>query len=381
MTNRWIVLRVVLAVALAASCGGAGGSSPSGASGSPATTATSETEGGSASPSDSGNASPSQSASPSGGAAPSAGEGEFLNPVIDVNMPDPFVLDTGELYYLYSTTNIIDNYPYATSEDLVNWEQQGDAMPRPPSWSNGNYWAPEVTETSAGYVMYFTARAAGIKRPDGREAQCIGVAVAETPDGPFVDESDEPLVCQADLGGTIDGSVVRDADDALWLIYKNDGNCCSMGTRFFMRRMSEDGLTFAGDETEVEGVINNRPWEGRVIEAPTIWFHDGTYYLFFSANDYASAFYAVGYATSDNLTGPYEDAEENPILKSESGPDVLGFGPGHQTIIEDRDGDLWMVYHAWERTFTNRQVWIDELVFEDGKAVVQGPDIGPQPIP
>jgi beta-xylosidase len=172
---------------------------------------------------------------------------------------------------------------------------------------------------------------------------------------------------------------VRDADEALWLIYKNDGNCCSMGTRFYMRQMSEDGLTFAGDEIEVEGVVNNRPWEGRVVEAPTIWFQDDTYYLFFSANDYASAFYAVGYATSSELTGPYEDAEENPILKSERGGP--GFGPGHQTLIEDRDGDLWMVYHAWEKTFSKRQVWIDEVVFEDGKPVVQGPDVGPQPVP
>jgi hypothetical protein len=40
-----------------------------------------------------------------------------------------------------------------------------------------------------------------------------------------------------------------------------------------------------------------------------------------------------------------------------------------------------MVYHAWERTFSKRQVWIDELVFEDGKPVVQGPDVGPQPVP
>ncbi len=102
--------------------------------------------------------------------------------------------------------------------------------------------------------------------------------------------------------------------------------------------------------------------------------------MFFSANDYASAFYAVGYATSESLTGPYTDAEENPILKSEEGQ-AGGFGPGHQTLIPDKDGDLWMVYHAWDRTFSRRQVWIDEVVFEDGRPTVQGPDVGPQPIP
>ena len=318
-----------------------------------------------------------QSAGPSESAMPTPGEGEFANPVIDRNMPDPFVLDTGEEYFLYSTTNITDNYPYATSDDLVTWEQQGDAMPRLPGWANGNTWAPEVTETSAGYVMYFTARAPALTRPDGAGAQCVGVAVSPEPGGPFVSESDEPLVCQLDLGGTIDASIVRDVDDSLWLIYKNDGNCCSMPTRFFMRQMSEDGLTFAGDEIEVEGVVNDQEWEGGVVEAPTIYHRDGTYYLFFSANDYAGPPYAVGYATSESLTGPYVDAEENPILSTEG----TAIGPGHQTIIEDRDGDLWLVYHAWEFTLRERKVWIDELRFEDGKPVVDGPDADPQPAP
>jgi len=314
---------------------------------------------------------------PSESVAPTPGEGEFINPVINVNMPDPFVLDTGELYYLYSTTNITDNYPYATSDDLVTWDQQGDAMPQLPGWANGNTWAPEVTQTAAGYVMYFTARAPGLTRPDDAGAQCVGVALSGDPGGPFVSEADEPLVCQLELGGTIDASVVRDEDDSLWLIYKNDGNCCGIPTRFYMRRMSEDGLAFAGEEIEVEGIVNDQPWEGNVVEAPTIHFHEGTYYLFYSANDYAGPPYAVGYATSQNLTGPYVEADENPILSTEG----TAIGPGHQAVIEDRDGDLWLVYHAWEYTLSERKVWIDELTFENGKPVVHGPDADPQPLP
>jgi beta-xylosidase len=337
------------------------------------TAASAVTSSGSASASTASSAEP----EPSESVDPTPGEGEFVNPVIDTNMPDPFVLDTGDEYYLYSTTNITDNYPYATSDDLVNWEQQGDAMPRLPLWANGNTWAPEVTETSAGYVMYFTARAPSLTRPDGAGAQCVGVAVSPGPGGPFVSEADEPLVCQLELGGTIDASVVRDADDALWLIYKNDGNCCRIPTRFYMRQMSEDGLTFAGEEIEVEGIVNDQPWEGNVVEAPTIHFHEGTYYLFYSANDYAGPPYAVGYAISDSLTGPYVDAEENPILSTEG----TAIGPGHQSIIADRDGDLWLVYHAWEYTLRERKVWIDELRFEDGRPVIDGPDDEPQPVP
>ena len=315
---------------------------------------------------------------PSPSTDPTPGEDEFANPVIDTDMPDPFVLDAGERYYLYSTTNITDNYPYATSEDLVTWEPRGDAMPRLPAWANGNPWAPEVTQTSAGYVMYFTARAAGVKRPDGADAQCVGVAVGDTPDGPFVDDGAEPLVCQVALGGTIDASIVRDVDGSLWLIYKNDGNCCAMPTRLYMRPMSEDGLTFAGKEVEVDGIVNDQEWEGGVVEAPTIHHHDGTYYLFYSGNNYRSADYAVGYATATSLTGPYADAEENPILASGNG----AIGPGHQALAADPDGDLWMVYHAWSSSaFLERNVWIDELRFDGGRPVVDGPDLEPQPMP
>lgn len=318
------------------------------------------------------------SATPSPSIEPTPGEGEFMNPVIDTDMPDPFVLDTGETYYLYSTTNITDHFPYATSDDLVTWEQQGDAMPRLAGWANGNTWAPEVTETSAGYVMYYTARAPGLARADGAGAQCVGVAVAETPAGPFVDDSSEPLICQLELGGTIDASIVRDVDDSLWLIYKNDGNCCAIPTRFFMRKMDDDGLSFAGDEIPVEGIVNDQPWEGAVVEAPTIHHRDGIYYLFYSGNNYRSADYAVGYATSDSLTGPYQDAEENPILATANG----AIGPGHQALIEDRDGDLWLVYHSWAgSSFLERNVWLDELSFDDGRPVVHGPDAEPQPAP
>jgi beta-xylosidase len=113
------------------------------------------------------------------------------------------------------------------------------------------------------------------------------------------------------------------------------------------------------------------------VEAPTIYHRDGTYYLFFSANDYGSIDYAVGYATSASLTGPYQDAAENPILATAG----RAIGPGHQSLIEDRDGDLWMVYHAWDTSFLDREVWIDELIFEDGRPTVLGPDDDPQEAP
>jgi hypothetical protein len=106
--------------------------------------------------------------------------------------------------------------------------------------------------------------------------------------------------------------------------------------------------------------------------------------LFYSANSYGGAEYAVGYAFCETVLGPCEKAEENPILSSLlENPPVIG--PGHQTLVEVGE-QVWIVYHAWEvspqgmRT-DRRLMWIDRLDWEDGRPVVRGPTTGVQPVP
>jgi beta-xylosidase len=364
---------ILVAVALAAAgCGGGSGgtgSAPAG-SGSPAGT------------NGSGSAAPSGSGAPAG----SAGSGTFTNPVLDRSFADPFVLEVDDRYYAYATGNLTYNIQVAMSDDLVEWTSPREALRNLPFWqptSKGLTWAPEVVETSAGFVMHYTAR-------DVQEGkQCLAVAVAEAPEGPFVDRSEGPLLCQYELGGSIDSHPFTDEDGTRWLLWKNDGNCCGMYTRIYAQQLSDDGLTVEGEVHDL-GLRNDVPWERDLIEAPTLLLHDGTYYLFYSANGYNTRNYAVGYATSDTLLGPYTDAEENPILMTEApvgSPPGAAAGPGHQSIVEDDDGDLWMVYHAWDVSRVGdqlggtRSLWIDELIIEDGKARVEGPDAEPQPVP
>jgi beta-xylosidase len=314
--------------------------------------------------------------------------GTFVNPVIRDDFPDPFVLRTKDGYYAYATTDGAQNLQLARSTDLVSWETLDDPLPKLPTWSSGDTWAPEVMETSAGYVLYYTAHDADLKRPDGNGSQCITLAVSSNPEGPFVDSSAEPLVCQADLGGSIDGTPFRDTDGSLYLIWKNDGNCCGLPTRFAIQPLSDDGLKLTGKPSDL-GVVNDEPWEDALIEAPTLVFADGTYFLFFSANGYDTEFYAVGYATSKSVLGPYTDAPENPIVASAWGRPVVSRarGPGHQSVIAVDGGQLWMAYHAWDQdaigygNFGERSVWIDKLHLEGGHATVDGPTDGPQPIP
>ncbi|HVM24838.1 MAG TPA: glycoside hydrolase family 43 protein [Candidatus Limnocylindrales bacterium] len=315
---------------------------------------------------------------------PTPGEGEFVNPVLDTDFPDPHVIQVGDTWYAYAT-----GYRYTTSTDLVSWERPRYLELRS-RWATRDFWAPEVAETSAGYVLYYTGRSQ-LPTPGQDTAQCVGRAVAESPEGPFVDDLAEPLICQAEDGGTIDASPFVDEDGTRYLLYKNDGNCCRRPVKLWIQELSDDGLSLVGEPIDL-GVAADNLWEGSVIEAPTLWLDDGTYYLFYSANAYYSATYAVGYATSDAVTGPFVEAEENPILSADfrelnADPSLVAAGPGHQTIIEDGEGELWIVYHAWDRTAIgydlggDRTMWMDRLSFEDGRVVVQGPTSDPQPAP
>ncbi|HEY0069128.1 MAG TPA: glycoside hydrolase family 43 protein [Chloroflexia bacterium] len=304
-------------------------------------------------------------------------EGQFLNPVIRTDFPDPGITNVDGVYYAYATNSANKNVQVARSTDLVKWEMLRDGLPGLPKWAAlqfGNVWAPEVMKIGEQYVMYYTAR------DKSSNVQCIGVATSPKPEGPFRDTRTEAFVCQPGMGGSIDPSPFRDGDK-LYLYWKNDGNCCGGTTYIQVQELAADGLSLVGEPVKL--VQNDKRWEGIVIEAPTMWKQDDAYYLFFSGNIYNGLDYAIGYATCQSPTGPCEDAPENPILKTSlERPPVIS--PGHQTIVTDDDGELWLVYHAWESPpgpVQRRFVWLDRLEFKDGKADVLGPTTSPQPVP
>ncbi|HVF98585.1 MAG TPA: glycoside hydrolase family 43 protein, partial [Chloroflexia bacterium] len=237
-------------------------------------------------------------------------EGQFLNPVIRSDFPDPGITNVDGVYYAYATNSGNKNVQVARSNDLIKWEMLRDGLPSLPRWTAiqfGNVWAPEVMKIGEQYVMYYTAR------DKASNVQCIGVATSPRPEGPFKDARSEAFVCQPGQGGSIDPSPYRDGDK-LYLYWKNDGNCCGSTTYIYVQELSADGLTLVGEPTQL--VQNDKRWEGIVIEAPTMWKHDDAYYLFFSGNIYNGLNYAIGYALCQSPTGPCEDAPENPILKT-----------------------------------------------------------------
>jgi len=288
-------------------------------------------------------------------------EAEFV-PAFRTDFPDPFVLQHGGEFLAYATNTSKgrQNVQMAASRNLLNWEsitdprepkRLHDAMPDLPGWAKRGFtWAPEVLKTDGGFVLYFTAR------HDKSDLQCVGAATSVDPRGPFVSQAAEPLLCQFELGGTIDASPFRDADGQLYLYFKNDGNHPSANkpAEIFVQRLSPDGLSLVGERVSL--LRNDAPWEGRVIEAPTMVRAGDSYVMLFSANDYGwqdhqrLSAYAMGYAACRGPMGPCTDAPDNPLLYSFSDREAGCLsGPGHQAVF-DAAGRKFIAFHAWMAT-------------------------------
>lgn len=279
------------------------------------------------------------------GHAEPAAVSEIRNPVLRRNFPDPFLLAAEGRIYAYATNSGSLRVQVSSSDDLEHWSTPTDALARLPAWVNQrkpDVWAPEVMRVDSDYVLYFSARSSSLVRPDGVGRLCIGAAVSKQPDRNFVPR-DTPMICDEFAEGVIDVSPFRDGD-RLYVYYKNDGNCCGRPTRILARELDSTGLATVGTTKQL-GVSNDQPWEGHVIEAPTMLVHDGSYLLFYSANAYDKAAYAVGYARCDGPLGPCKDASTEPLLKTPERVEGW-FGPGHQSILQ-LDGRTVMAYHAW----------------------------------
>ena len=295
----------------------------------------------------------------------------FTNPVYGNNFADPQVVAVDNIYYAFATNGPLGNVQTLASTDLLSWQAVGDALPVLPSWTGpGQVWAPEVAVHAADrYVMYYTSR----DNVTGRQG--IGVAVASSPDGPYVDKSTKSLICQVAEGGSIDASPFQDSTGKRWLYWKNDGNAIGVDTWIYVSELSADGLTLTGPPHRL--IRQDLDWEGNLVEAPYMVERYGRFHLFYSANAYDKPTYAVGHALCTTPTGPCTKSGD-PILKSS--PDAAG--PGHNMVLQLGDR-YWFVYHAWHPARVGldppgRTMWLSELTWHDDTPVVQ-PPLGQNP--
>jgi arabinan endo-1,5-alpha-L-arabinosidase len=298
-------------------------------------------------------------------------------PVIDQNFADPDVMKAGRTYYAYATNSDGRHIKWATSTDLVSWTvQAGDALPTLGAWADPDWsfppggsgdhgvWAPEVFATGPkSFVMWYTAH----DRASGK--QCIGAATATAPGGPFTPR-DTSLVCTPETGGVIDASSFAE-NGRRYMLWKNDGNCCAQDTWLHLQQVSADGLRRTGTETAL--IKQNKPFEGTLVEAPTLWKHGGTYVLFYSANFFGNGSYLSSYATSPRLRGPYTKAAV-PLMTTDAFAGEVR-GPGGQDIVTGPDGRDRIIFHGWDPAFTYRAMYARRLDWQGSRPVVEGAKI------
>ena len=263
--------------------------------------------------------------------------------LVPQDAPDPDALTAEGRHWLYSTNvfpyGVTVNVPVRVSDDLLTWHYAGDALPALGAWARpGKTWAPSVTAVGSAYVLHYVAT----ERSSWR--QCIGVAVAASPVGPFVDNRGAPLVCDVDLGGSIDPDTFVAPGGQLILHWKSDGNAIGARTAIWGRELDGTGTSFAAGSTPRLLMHSDAgaPWEGGIIENPAmVTGADGSTWLLYSGGFWESDGYAIGAA---HCAGPLGPCTRSGTLLASSGGAV---GPGGASVFVDRAGGLRVALHAW----------------------------------
>ncbi|HEY7947697.1 MAG TPA: glycoside hydrolase family 43 protein [Acidimicrobiales bacterium] len=281
-------------------------------------------------------------------------------PAYDHDAPDPDILRVGSQYYVYTTAGPSGHIPVLTSSDLQHWTTLGDALPVLPSWEQpGQTWAPGVVVLQGVYVMYYATERAG----DGEE--CISEARSSSPAGPFTDSSIQPLICQTDIGGSLDPQPFVDPGGAVYLYWKSNGgnDAQNIPGTIWVARLADDGSA-VGDASPI--LTQTQSWES-TVENPAMVYESGYYVLFYSGGFWNSAGYGTGYAVCDTPTGPCTKPEQSPIVHS----DAYRLGPGGASLVTDAAGNWWMAYAAWDGPASQysyaagdfRSLWVAPVTF------------------
>lgn len=310
----------------------------------------------------------------------------IANPVAR-DFADPSVIFAEGAFHLYATNTRKKNLPHVTSIDLSQWSlaAENDAMPTLPSWvaPEGVIWAPGVLAVSkTRYVLFYAAKVAGSAPAGERGKMCIGRAVATKPAGPFVDAHDAPMICRPSAW-SIDASPFAAADGSFHLVWRQDVDDAAAPTKMntvHVQALTADGDDFVAGSTSTELVRRTTgSWEEPILENPAMVFAAGKYWLFYSANAWRTADYAIGYATCASPKGPCtKHSTTGPWLGSDAKGTLRG--PGGEEIVRGIGGTLTLhagapllVHHGWiapkvgptndPNTTGTRALWLQRLTF------------------
>ncbi|SFD08051.1 Glycosyl hydrolases family 43 [Chitinophaga sp. CF118] len=278
------------------------------------------------------------------------------NPIIQGWYADPEVAVFDKEYWIYPTYS--DKYEKQvffdafSSSDLVNWTKHAHILDTSSvKWANRAMWAPAMVEKEGKYYFFFAAN----DIQNNNEKGGIGVAVADSPGGPYKDYLGKPLIDKFHNGAQpIDQFVFHDKDGQYYVIYGGWKHC--------------NIAKLSADFTAVDTVFKEITPSG-YVEGPFMFIRNGKYYFMWSEGGWGGPDYSVAYAIADSPAGPFKRIGK--ILQQDT---AVATGAGHHSVINVPGTDRWyIVYHRRPLTETaanNRVVCIDEMHFDDHGLII-----------
>ncbi len=249
------------------------------------------------------------------------------NPVISsVFTADPAAMVYNDTVFLYtghdeSTDNtgyVMNDWYCFTTNDMETWESHGPVLDvADVSWAKGDAWAGEVEERNGKFYFYFTAEHNTVN------GKAIGVAVSDSPYGPFVPETKAIITnnLTTNISSTwddIDPTVYIDEEGQAYMYWGN--------SQCYYVKLKENMVDTLGSIVEID--------LDSYTEAPYLHKAKDTYYL-----SYAYGWpEEIAYATSSSLEGPW--TFQGVVNRS-----VNNCGTNHQSII-DFKGQHYFIYHT-----------------------------------
>ncbi|OQX66931.1 MAG: hypothetical protein B6A08_17995 [Sorangiineae bacterium NIC37A_2] len=280
--------------------------------------------------------------------------------------PAPIVYDdTVFLYTSHDEDVTVDNFftmndwLLFTSKDMVNWTDHGVVLSyKSFSWAKGKAWAPDAIERDGRYYMYVPV------------SDSIGVAVADTPYGPFEDALGKPLLSNYQY---IDPSVFIDDDGQAYLYFGNP--------RLWYVKLNEDMISYSGSVQQIPNTTQSFGTRNGNADRPTLyeegpWFYkrNDIYYMVFAAGPLPEP---LAYSTSPGPTGPWTFG--GIIMQSTNGHAFTN----HPGVIDYKDRS-YLFYHTQEAPGGGgykRSVAVEEFKYgADGSIpLIQKTKAGPEP--
>ena len=264
--------------------------------------------------------------------------------------PDPTILRDGNDFYMtHSSFTYFPALLVWHSTDLLHWEPVARAV------EDGDYsiFAPDICKVDGRFYIYY---------PTSRGENYV--VVADRPEGPW----SAPV--KLDVGGIDPGHVV--AEDGQRYLYTNNG---------WVTPLTPDGLAAAGKPQKVyDGWEFPKEWEteGMWLESPKLFKRGGWFYLVSAEGGTAgpATSHMVVVARSKSALGPWENSPHNPMVHTYSA-DEAWWSKGHGTLVDDADGNWYIVYHAYRNGFhtLGRSTLIESVEWtEDGWPVLAEKD-------